>query len=177
MRGFLKSVRKHARGKNTGREWRACNIDMMRWSMPYTLGQRTQLMIIVLLSACTFAYGFISAFPAGDSRQVGGQTDQVSGMSSDLTLDVDTATTKPMASGDVVSDDLATNDSKSAIFSCVLQFPFELVLQAWEGGPPDPNFIREEVSVEKIGSEERKKKTIYTKNPLPYIVRKTVRAI
>jgi hypothetical protein len=50
----------------------------------------------------------------------------------------------------------------------VLQFPFEDVLAQWQAGPPDPNFIREEVSVEVVGWEEVRTTTIFTKHTHTY---------
>ena len=52
-----------------------------------------------------------------------------------------------------------------------------LGLEQWQSGPPDPNFIREEVSVQVFGSEEVRTKIVFTKNPLPWILKKTVRIL
>ena len=71
---------------------------------------------------------------------------------------------------------LQTSEMHTAVFKCTVRYPFEDVLATWEGGTPDPNFIKEEVKVVTNGAEEHRTKTLYTKNPLPYIIRKTVSA-
>jgi hypothetical protein len=89
----------------------------------------------------------------------------------------------------------------NANFEVELPFPFEVVLRTWENGPPDPQFLRfipmttpmiynytlcflngiltlrlfrEEVKETRSGYEIEKSKTIYTKNPFPYLIQKTV---
>eukprot|EP00960_Hanusia_phi_P072344 767767-Hanusia_phi.AAC.2 len=63
---------------------------------------------------------------------------------------------------------------KAAEFRRVIKYPFEIVNEAWENGPEDPNFIKEEVKTTRKGAEVLLKKTIYTKNPLPFLIKKTV---
>lgn len=128
----------------------------LRTGMPPATSPRAHLVAIVLLSLLTFAYGFMSAFPSAPGQA------EVSEVADDQPHGATLPVRAPPRPG------------KYAVFSRVLHFPFESVLRAWEGGPPDPNFIKEEVKVEFHGSEERKMKTIYTKNPLPYVIRKTL---
>jgi len=125
--------------------------------MSPAISPRAHLVSIVLLSLLTFAYGFVAAFPSAP-----GQVDAS-----------EHADDQPSEA--ILPARVAPIQGKYAVFSRVLHYPFESVLRAWEGGPPDPNFIKEEVKIEFDGSEERKLKTIYTKNPLPYVIRKTVR--
>lgn len=68
-------------------------------------------------------------------------------------------------------EDLHVDEAK---FVKSLPFPFEVVHDTWENGPADENLIRADVEVSHSGSEEVKRKMIYTKNPLPYILRKTI---
>jgi len=63
---------------------------------------------------------------------------------------------------------------KAAEFRRVIKYPFEIVNEAWENGPEDPNFIKEEVKTTRKGAEVLLKKTIYTKNPLPFLIKKTI---
>lgn len=132
--------------------------------MPYVISQRVHLVGIVLLSMISFAYGFVSAFPTADV------TEQADHASTDVVHANDAVASAPFP-----PDRASDSEGRSAVFSCVLRHPFESVLKAWENGPPDPNFIKEDVEIEFHGSEERKHKTIYVKNPLPFVVRKTVR--
>lgn len=135
--------------------------------MPYVVSPRAHLAAIILLSMLTFAFGFMSAFPnAPGHADVAEQLEQAA---------PDSVQSTDVVTSPVPAEKEAPIVGKSAVFSCVLRYPFESVLKAWEGGPPDPNFIKEDVKVELHGSEERKHKTIYTKNPLPYVIRKTVR--
>lgn len=67
-----------------------------------------------------------------------------------------------------------TSTIKAAEFRRVIKYPFEIVNEAWENGPEDPNFIREEVKTLRKGADVVLKKTIYTKNPLPFLIKKTV---
>ena len=138
----------------------------MGWRLPTTAAQRAQLLAVVLLSSATFAFGFVSSLPAASPPG-----ESLAEVAPDLAPDAVPATP---ALGDAGETDVEQGDGRSAVFSCVLQFPFESVLQVWEGGPPDPNFIKEEVRVQTIGTEEHRIKTLYTKNPLPYLIRKTV---
>jgi hypothetical protein len=153
---------------------RSGHKDMAVLSMPNVISFRAQITMVVLLSAITFAYGFISAFQAGQKEA----SCERSYMSPAEKLE-NSEVGSQVTSEDVTSSDsdLEITETRSAVFSTTLPFPFESVLQAWEGGPPDPNFIKEEVHVEMHGLEERRSKTIYTKNPLPYVIRKTVRAL
>jgi hypothetical protein len=63
----------------------------------------------------------------------------------------------------------------SAEMGVVLFYPFEVVFHAWENGPQDKNFIREEKKEVWSGSEMSVEKVIYTRNPFPYLIKKTVR--
>ena len=68
-----------------------------------------------------------------------------------------------------------SDDPERTVFRTVLQYPFESVMHFWENGPKDANFVREELGVQTRRSEETcKDKTIYVKNPLPFLVRKAV---
>ena len=134
--------------------------------MPATASARMQLAAVVLLSSATFAFGFLSSLPPAGESAAEAMTELSHG-----------ATSATPVHGDAGEAGDEQDEARSAVFSCVLQFPFESVLQAWEGGAPDPNFIKEEVIVETSGSEEHRMKTLYTKNPLPYIIRKTVRVM
>jgi len=137
----------------------------MGLQMPYTVSPRSQLVAIVLLSCCSAVFGFISAFPPP-------QTFEQPEKAFDTAAE-DAAVAPSLPSRGARPEDLGASDGKSAVFTCVLPFPFESVMAAWEGGPPDPNFIKEDVVVETSGSEEHKTKTLYVKNPLPFIIRKT----
>jgi len=124
--------------------------------------RRSHLATIVLLSCLTFAYGFVSAFPSPktEQSQSGPHTDEIA------------VAVAPL--GDMAAAPSTAAMGRCAVFTCVLPFPFESVLAKWENGPPDPNFIKEDVVVETSGSEQHNTKTIYVKNPLPFIIRKTV---
>jgi hypothetical protein len=62
----------------------------------------------------------------------------------------------------------------SAEIRCVIPYPFEVVHNAWETGPQDVNFIREDKKETWCGSEMAVQKTIYTRNPFPFLIKKTV---
>jgi len=64
--------------------------------------------------------------------------------------------------------------AEQARFVKSIPFPFELVHDTWENGPEDENLLRADVQVSHTGSEEVKRKMIYTRNPLPYLLRKTI---
>ena len=68
----------------------------------------------------------------------------------------------------------AAATATSACFTMVLEYPFEQVMETWEGGPPDTNFIREEVEEQTVGAELRRQKTIFTKNPLPWVLKQMI---
>mmetsp|Transcript_41501 Transcript_41501/g.84843 ORF Transcript_41501/g.84843 Transcript_41501/m.84843 type:complete len:373 (+) Transcript_41501:109-1227(+) len=70
--------------------------------------------------------------------------------------------------------ELDFSQAETVKFAMSLPFPFEVVHRTWENGPPDENLIREDVQVSLVGTEEIKKKFIYTKNPLPFLLRKTI---
>eukprot|EP00286_Rhodomonas_abbreviata_P015102 CAMPEP_0181318164 /NCGR_PEP_ID=MMETSP1101-20121128/16859_1 /TAXON_ID=46948 /ORGANISM="Rhodomonas abbreviata, Strain Caron Lab Isolate" /LENGTH=362 /DNA_ID=CAMNT_0023425613 /DNA_START=264 /DNA_END=1352 /DNA_ORIENTATION=- len=70
--------------------------------------------------------------------------------------------------------DLTSTQGEQATFVKSLPFPFEVVHNTWENGPPDQNLLWEDLEVRHVGTEEIKKKFIHTKNPLPFILRKTV---
>jgi hypothetical protein len=84
------------------------------------------------------------------------------------------AASHPAHSLPAISREL-TEDIKGSSLQRVLPFPFEVVFEAWTGGPPDPNFLKEEAleESEKDG-EAVLKKLLYTKNPLPLVLRSTV---
>lgn len=68
----------------------------------------------------------------------------------------------------------ATLPKSNAKLELEFPYPFEVVLRTWENGPKDPQFLREEVSVSRSGNHIEKSKTIFTKNPFPYLIQKTV---
>lgn len=87
----------------------------------------------------------------------------------------------------------ATLPKSNAKLELEFPYPFEVVLRTWENGPPDPQFLRsilmlscpfqnpaslcdcrEEVKETRSGNHVEKSKTIYTKNPFPYLIQKTV---
>ena len=62
-----------------------------------------------------------------------------------------------------------------AIMQRVIPFPFEVVLDAWTNGPPDPNCLKQEPFEDsESGGEAVLKQLLYTKNPLPLLLRSTL---
>ena len=147
-----------------------------------------QLLLICLLASTTFAFGFLVAVrPLGNANP-----SPPAPRHSSLPPHPQTASPSvappaladpgeaPVAVG-VDFESLEEREPadkgvlKTATFTKILPFPFEQVRDYWENGPPDPNFIREEIVLQVNGAEEHRSKTIYTNNPLPWILKKTVR--
>ena len=156
----------------------------MGFRVPATASQRTQLAAAILLSLATFAFGFVSALPAAGSAVASvaapGRLLHAGPQLRDRRIiknNVPSEVRRQLFQRTVDAGETGgeQGDVKSAVFSCVLQFPFETVLQAWEGSPPDPTIIKKEVRVKRNGLEEHRMKTLYTQNPLPFLIRKTVR--
>ena len=69
----------------------------------------------------------------------------------------------------------APDASPPAIMQRVIPFPFEVVLDAWTNGPPDPNCLKQEPFEDSVtGGEAVLKQLLYTKNPLPLLLRSTL---
>ena len=156
----------------------------MGFRVPATASQRTQLAAAILLSLATFAFGFVSALPAAGSAvasvaapgrllHAGPQLREGRVIQNNVPSEVRRQLFQHTVDAGETGGE--QGDGKSAVFSCVLQFPFETVLKAWEGSPPDPKIIKKEVRVKRNGLEEHRMKTLYTQNPLPFLIRKTVR--
>lgn len=136
-----------------------------------------QLLVVCTLASASFAVGFLAAVypeqvaqppaggPPGVERRLRQQHVANKQNSEQATIP---------AGAEQAPVETSSADHSSAVFERTLPFPFEQVLQAWEGGPPDPNFIREEVELRMQGGEEHRFKTLYTKNPLPWVLKKTV---
>lgn len=150
----------------------------MGFRVPAT-ASRTQLAVVILLSSATFALGFVSALPAaGSAVSAPGRLLHAGPQLRDgrvIQNNVPSEIRRQLFQHTAGETGGEQGDGKSAVFSCVLQFPFETVLQAWEGSPPDPKIIKKEVRVKRNGLEEHRMKTLYTQNPLPFLIRKTVR--
>jgi hypothetical protein len=147
-----------------------------------------QLLLVCLLTSTTFAFGFLVAVrPLGNANP-----SPPAPRHSSLPPHPQAASPSvaPPALADpgeapvAVGVDFESLDErepadkgvlKTATFTKILPFPFEQVRDYWENGPPDPNFIREEIVLQVNGAEEHRSKTIYTNNPLPWILKKTVR--
>ena len=137
------------------------------------------LLVVCTLASASFAVGFLAAVspevaqpaaaaggPLSVERMLRPQHAVLSKPSPAATLSTST---------EEAPTETSHAEHGSAVFERTLPFPFEQVLQVWEGGPPDPNFIREEVELRMKGGEEVRSKTLYTKNPLPWVLKKTVR--
>jgi hypothetical protein len=137
------------------------------------------LVCACVLGSCALASGFLAAVhPETKSNQR--QQPPIASFHRLPAAKPEAVTTSANLSSrvDVAAErDPCTSEVKPAhaSFSMVLPYPFEQVLEVWEGGPEDPNFIRAEVDERMNGGERLLKKTLYTANPLPWVVKKTVR--
>ena len=148
-----------------------------------------KLLLVCILASTTFAFGFLAAVrpdtlaPPSPPPRVSPPQHQQAALSSVVpSAPADSgevpATVRVDAGSLAAGGAPETSDGgglRTATFTKILPFPFEQVLDYWENGPPDPNFIREDIVLQVNGAEEHRSKTIYTKNPLPWILRKTVR--
>ena len=148
-----------------------------------------QILLVCLLASTTFAFGFLvavrplgTANPSRTPCQVLLTPNQKAASPSVAPPALADPGEAPAAAG-VNSESLEEGKStdkgvlKTATFTKILPFPFEQVRDYWENGPPDPNFIREDIVLQMNGAEEHRSKTIYTNNPLPWILKKTVRQL
>lgn len=129
------------------------------------------LVALVLLLAHSLCAAFMPPFPGLAAKE------------DEERVPVDHALPTAISFVSDASDDAAgtldpvqgSGDPERTVFRTVLQYPFESVMHFWENGPKDANFVREELGVQTRRSEETcKEKTIYVKNPLPFLVRKAV---
>ncbi|KAJ1488658.1 hypothetical protein T484DRAFT_1886965 [Baffinella frigidus] len=87
------------------------------------------------------------------------------------------APAKPAAHAEPAISPTSSPDDplKGAVMQRVIQFPFEVVLDAWTQGPTDTNFLKEEYLENTVTNGEAVlKKLLYTKNPLPFLLRQTM---
>jgi len=137
------------------------------------------LLLICVLSTCSFGLGFLAAVHPSSESAV--PTLNVPSVAADEALphrsrhDASARITVVgvPATVAVPQEEDEPEPLSSVVFEKMLPYPFEQVIQLWEGGPPDPNFLREEVVVQKHGAEEHRTKRLYTRNPLPWILKKT----
>ena len=146
-----------------------------------------QLLLVCLLASTTFAFGFLVAVrPLANANPSPPAPHHVSlpphpqaAWPSVVPPALAEPGEAPAADG-VDSESLDEREPadkivlKTATFTKILPFPFEQVRDYWENGPPDPNFIREDIVLQMNGAEEHRSKTIYTNNPLPWILKKTL---
>lgn len=143
-----------------------------------------QLLVVCILASTTFGLGFLVAVrpdaraPPTAPRVSPPQHQQAALPSVAPSAPADSAALGVDSVSQAAEDAAENVDEavlRTATFTKILPFPFEQVLTHWENGPPDPNFIREDAVLQVHGAEEHRSKTLYTKNPLPWILRKTVR--
>jgi len=112
--------------------------------------QRAQLLALCTAASTSFAVGFLAAVcpehvalqqpgaPAGVERKL---RQQHTARQSPAATIADAA---PEAAAEPPTEE-PSGQLRSAVFRRTVPFPFEQVFLAWEGGPPDPNFLREDV--------------------------------
>lgn len=134
------------------------------------------LLLICVLSTCSFGLGFLAAVHPSSESAV--PTLHVLSVAADESFPHRSrhdASARISVVGVTATVAVPQEEEplSSVVFQKMLPYPFEHVIQLWEGGPPDPNFLREEVVVQKHGAEEHRTKRLYTRNPLPWILKKT----